>query len=184
VDRWQQIESLFQEALRRDPAERDAWLQEACHGDTELHREVASLLANHEEAGKCESWAAAAAAQLIDAPGSAAGQMSLSAGTKLGPYEILSPLGAGGMGEVYRARDTKLGRDVALKVLPESMAGDAERRARFHHEAQILAALNHPNIAAIYVLSAKTPFARQFAATQHRVTCKTRRSCQAAFSER
>src|SRR5215469_8819010 len=78
--------------------------------------------------------------------------MALRIGDRLGPYEILAPLGAGGMGEVYRARDTKLGRDVALKVLPESVAGDAERRARFHHEAQILAALNHPNIAAIYGL--------------------------------
>jgi Tol biopolymer transport system component len=78
--------------------------------------------------------------------------MSLVAGTKLGPYEILSPLGAGGMGEVYRARDTKLGREVALKVLPEAFAQDAERMARFQREAQVLASLNHPNIAAIYGL--------------------------------
>ncbi len=78
--------------------------------------------------------------------------MSLTAGTKLGPYEILSPLGAGGMGEVSRARDTRLGREVALKVLPESLAGDAERMARFEREAQVLASLNHPNIASIYGL--------------------------------
>jgi eukaryotic-like serine/threonine-protein kinase len=76
--------------------------------------------------------------------------MTLNAGTKLGPYEILSPLGVGGMGEVYRARDTKLGREVALKVLPEAFAQDAERMARFQREAQVLASLNHPNIAAIY----------------------------------
>jgi len=70
----------------------------------------------------------------------------------LGPYEVLSLLGAGGMGEVYRARDTKLNRDVALKVLPEVFARDAERMARFRREAQVLASLNHPNIATIYGL--------------------------------
>src|SRR5437764_14967769 len=78
--------------------------------------------------------------------------MTLAAGTKLGPYEILAPLGAGGMGEVYRARDTKLARDVALKVLPEAFANDAERMARFEREAQMLASLNHPNIATIHGL--------------------------------
>ena len=74
----------------------------------------------------------------------------LTSGVKLGPYEILSPLDAGGMGDVYRARDTKLNRDVALKVLPEAFANGAERVARFEHEAQVLASLNHPNIASIY----------------------------------
>jgi serine/threonine protein kinase/Tol biopolymer transport system component len=76
----------------------------------------------------------------------------LSAGTRLGPYEILSALGAGGMGEVYRARDTKLGRDVALKILPDTFAADPERLARFQREAQVLASLNHPHIGAIYGL--------------------------------
>ncbi len=78
--------------------------------------------------------------------------MALTAGTCLGPYEILAPLGAGGMGEVYRARDGQLGRDVAIKVLPEAVARDADRLARFQREAQMLAALNHPHIAAIYGL--------------------------------
>ncbi|HEV2423934.1 MAG TPA: protein kinase [Terriglobia bacterium] len=78
--------------------------------------------------------------------------MTLQAGAKLGPYEVLAPLGEGGMGEVYRARDTKLGRDVALKVLPQDLAGDADRLARFRREAQVLASLNYPNIAAIYGL--------------------------------
>ncbi len=78
--------------------------------------------------------------------------MALASGTKLGPYEIHSPLGAGGMGEVYRARDGRLGRDVALKVLPEAFARDAERMARFEREAKVLASLNHPNIALIYGL--------------------------------
>ena len=78
--------------------------------------------------------------------------MSLSAGHRFGPYEILAPIGAGGMGEVYRARDPRLGRDVALKVLPEVFARDSERMARFEREAQVLASLNHPSIAAIYGL--------------------------------
>src|SRR5271170_1440006 len=76
--------------------------------------------------------------------------MPIDAGQKLGPYEILAPLGAGGMGEVYRAKDTKLKREIALKVLPDSFAGDPERMARFQREAEVLAALNHPNIAQIY----------------------------------
>ena len=76
--------------------------------------------------------------------------MSLSAGTRLGPYEVIAPLGTGGMGEVYRARDTKLNREVAIKVLPDSFASDPDRLARFQREAQTLASLNHPNIAAIY----------------------------------
>src|SRR5271157_2330353 len=76
--------------------------------------------------------------------------MPLTAGTKLGPYEILSPLGAGGMGEVYRARETRLGRDVAIKLLPASFATDPERLHRFEQEARAVAALNHPNILAIF----------------------------------
>src|SRR5881397_3811334 len=78
--------------------------------------------------------------------------MSLQPGTKLGPYEIVAPIGAGGMGEVYRAHDTKLGRDVAIKVLPESFAHDRERMARFEREAQVLASLNYLYIATIHGL--------------------------------
>jgi eukaryotic-like serine/threonine-protein kinase len=78
--------------------------------------------------------------------------MGLTSATKLGPYEILVPVGAGGMGEVYRARDSKLNRDVALKILPARFTDDAERMARFRREAQVLASLNHPNIGSIYGL--------------------------------
>src|SRR3984893_9508906 len=78
--------------------------------------------------------------------------MALASGTKLGPYEIAAQIGAGGMGEVYRARDSKLGRDVAIKVLPEAFAHDADRLSRFEREAKLLASLNHPNIATIHGL--------------------------------
>jgi len=80
--------------------------------------------------------------------------MGLTSGTRLGPYEIQSPLGAGGMGEVYRARDTRLGRDVAIKVLPEALANDADRLRRFEQEARTIAALNHPNILGIHDIGA------------------------------
>src|SRR5437660_8379135 len=76
--------------------------------------------------------------------------MTFTAGTKLGTYEIVGPLGKGGMGEVYRARDTKLKREVAIKVLPDAFARDADRVARFQREAEVLASLNHPHIAAVY----------------------------------
>jgi eukaryotic-like serine/threonine-protein kinase len=78
--------------------------------------------------------------------------MPLGPGARLGPYEIVSAIGAGGMGEVYRARDTRLQRDVAIKVLPDAFAADPDRLARFEREAQLLASLNHPHIAAIYGL--------------------------------
>src|ERR1700722_4141472 len=86
--------------------------------------------------------------------------MALSSGTRFGPYEIISAIGAGGMGEVYRARDTRLGRDVALKILPESFARDADRLRRFEQEARAVAALNHPNILAIHDIGEQngTPF--------------------------
>ena len=135
MERWQQIESLFQEALQCDPAERDAYLQEACHGDTDLQREVASLLANHQAATDFKPWAAAAAAKLIDGPA------SLEPGQCLGPYRIECFLAAGGMGEVYRATDTRLHRNVAIKV---SAARFSER---FEREARVIASLNIPTFA-------------------------------------
>ena len=143
MNRWQQIDSMFQGALEQPAAQRDAWLREACHNDPELLREVGSLLANHREA-PVETWAASAAAQLASA-----GNL-MQPGQRIGSYEIKAHIGTGGMGEVYRARDQKLNRDVALKVLPCEFAQDPDRLARFTREAQLLAALNHPNVAAIY----------------------------------
>jgi len=86
--------------------------------------------------------------------------MPLAPGTKLGAYEVISGIGAGGMGEVYRARDTRLGRDVAIKILPESLSRDTDRLRRFEQEAQSVAALNHPNILAIHDIGAQngTPY--------------------------
>jgi len=138
VERWQQVELLFQEALQRDPAERDAFVGDACRGDTELQHEVISLLANHDQGSEFKSWAAGAAAQLI------AGRTSLQPGQRLGPYEVVALIGAGGMGEVYRARDSRLKRDVAIKICAVQFS------ERFEREARVIASLNHPNICQIY----------------------------------
>src|SRR3989442_1272770 len=147
-ERWQQIKQLYASAVKRDENERAAFLEDACAGDQELRREVESLLADqsHDEE-LLETPALDVAASLL-----AEGQAESLVGRQLGSHRILSLLGAGGMGEVYRARDTKLGREVALKVLPEAFAHDPERLARFRREAHVLASLNHPNIAAIHGL--------------------------------
>jgi eukaryotic-like serine/threonine-protein kinase len=143
VEHWRLTESLFHEALRQPQNDRDAWLQQACGADAELFRAVASLLANHHESPSAGPWAAAAAHLIVE-------PVMLEPGQYVGPYQIVSFLGAGGMGDVYRALDTTLKRQVALKVLPEAFARDADRMMRFQREAEVLASLNHPNIAQIY----------------------------------
>lgn len=146
-ERWALVSRLYHSALARQAGERDAFLREICVGDDSLRREVESLL---------EQPASAAAffQRPPDAGGSLIVEVGVSAGSRigqpLGAYRITSLLGAGGMGEVYRARDAKLGRDVAIKVLPKIFTTDAERLARFEREARLLAALNHPHIGAIY----------------------------------
>ena len=149
ADRWQQVAQIYLAAVERDPVDREAFLREACAGDEGLRREVESLLCHEDGADALlERPAVALAAPMLDNSASS----SLLVGRQIGPYTIVSWLGAGGMGEVYRARDTSLKRDVALKTLPQSLAMDSERLARFRREAEILASLNHPNIAAIYGL--------------------------------
>ena len=151
-ERWQKVEQLCNAALEREASQRAAFLAQACQGDAELRREVESLLEQEKPAiGFLESVALeAAAAVLANMPGGEDGPSLV--GREMGCYRIVSLLGAGGMGEVYQAHDTKLGRDVAIKVLPEAFAHDPERLSRFQREAKMLAALNHPNIATIHGL--------------------------------
>ncbi|SPF54718.1 Serine/threonine protein kinase (fragment) [Candidatus Sulfopaludibacter sp. SbA4] len=145
-ERWQRVEDLFHAALERTPERRRVFLDDACGGDTGLRQQVELLLAKEEEAG---SFLESPAMRDVTVTQTAA---ETAVGREFGPYRIVSPLGAGGMGEVYRAHDSKLGRDVAIKMLPHAFARDPERLARFRREARTLASLNHPNIAAIYGL--------------------------------
>jgi Tol biopolymer transport system component len=138
------VEELFHAALERAPEARQAFLDQACGEDEDLRSQVQFLLTNEEQAGSFLE------RPLIDEATNTATRMAQMIGRQLGPYRIVSGLGSGGMGEVYRAHDSKLGRDVAIKTLPAEFARDPERMARFRREARTLAALNHPNIAAIY----------------------------------
>ena len=143
-ERRRQITELFHAARALDPRSRDALLADACRHDAPLREEVEALLAGDRDDGPLGD--AAITAQTN--PRAA----QIAPGTRIGAYVIRTLIGAGGMGEVYRAHDTALGRDVAIKILPEAMVADPDRRARFEREARVLAALNHPNIAAIYGL--------------------------------
>ena len=147
-DRWELLVRLHSAALEREESQRSAFLRDACAGDEDLRRELESLLA-YEKQGEAflETPALEAAAQEL-----AGDNTPLEPGTRLGPYEILAPIGAGGMGQVYRAHDPRLKRDVAIKVLPAGMALDHAHIARFEREARAASALNHPNIVAVYDL--------------------------------
>jgi len=148
---WHQIESLYNQALEIEEAQRAAFLREACGSDRDLQRNMEELLA---EGPKAESFLEKAALQEIAHEFSATADSAWPAwtGRQVGNYQFLSLLGVGGMGEVYRAHDTKLKRDVAIKILPGEASLDSDRVGRFHREAEVLASLNHPNIAAIYDL--------------------------------
>jgi serine/threonine protein kinase/Tol biopolymer transport system component len=146
AERAREVERICQAALEREPSERAAFVTEACAGDNALRQEVDSLLAQEFGTPGFLSTPAAVLA------GDLSGDGRSIIGRRLGAYEILVQIGEGGMGQVYRARDTKLGRDVAIKILPPAFTSDPERLARFAREARVLAALNHPHIGAIYGL--------------------------------
>ena len=137
-ERWRHVTELFHAALARDASARAGYLDQACAGDRPLREEVDAMLSAH----------------VMPVDASLTHTPRLASGTMVGAYRIAQLIGAGGMGEVYRAHDTTLGRDVAIKVLPALFAADPERRRRFEREARLLAALNHPHISAIHGLEA------------------------------
>ncbi len=139
---WPRVQDVFAAALAVPPEQRAAYVAGACAGDEQLRAQVEVLLESHDRA---KSFLESSPLRAADRP--AATPLE---GQRIGTYEVIARIGAGGMGEVYRARDLKLGRDVAIKVLPPLFVRDAERLARFEREARVLAALNHPNIGAIY----------------------------------
>jgi Tol biopolymer transport system component len=153
AERRRRVEHVCDAALDRDPRERAAFVVAACGGDEALRREAEVLLAHAQAAeGFLAAPIGAVAAQVLGEE-----PVASLVGRRVGAYQIVSHLGTGGMGEVYRARDATLNRDIALKILPELVALDLDRLARFRREAQVLAALNHPNIAAIYGFEESNP---------------------------
>src|SRR5262245_2831744 len=155
LDRWEQIERLYHAALERGPDAREAFLDEACAGDEDLRREVAGLLAcdvpgdSFIQSPAIEIAARAMAAEPLNETSNKPTR-SLIAGSRIGAYQLIEPLGRGGMGEVHLALDTRLGRKVALKLLPARFTTDASRVRRFAQEARSVSALNHPNIITIH----------------------------------
>src|SRR5262245_63138032 len=143
-ERWKQVDQLLQDALDREPSDRAAFLAEASDGDDELRREVESLLGFHERAG-----------DFIETPPGevAADWLAVKEprdGQTIGHYQLMRQIGRGGMGEVYLARDARLDRQVALKLLPPRFTADAQRVQRFRQEARAASSLNHPNIITIH----------------------------------
>jgi serine/threonine protein kinase len=145
-ERFQKIDQLFHAVLERPASTRAAFLDQVCAGDKFLHSEVQSLIESHEQSDEfMEKSAGDIAAQLLDES-----RTRLTPGQLLGHYTIVSLLGVGGMGEVYLARDEKLGRQVAIKLLPAEFTNHQDRIRRFELEARAASALNHPNIVTIY----------------------------------
>src|SRR6478736_8295897 len=160
AERWKQVNDLFQSTVERAPEERAAFLDESCHGDEDMRREVESLLTSHERA---ENFIEVPAFEV--APELATNESADALiGKLLGHYRIESLIGIGGMGEVYLARDERLGRKAALKLLPDSLTTDEAQLGRFKNEARTASALNHPNILTVYEIGAEGKV--QFIATE------------------
>ena len=151
-ERWKKIEALFEATIGRDPAERTAFLDEACGGDATLRREVESLLEHHQPTGKFITTMVHEAARLLPQNKSfTSGGARFIPGTVLANrYRIIALLGKGGMGEVYRADDMKLSQPVALKFLPERLAHDKGMLERFHREVRIARQISHPNVCRVF----------------------------------
>jgi serine/threonine-protein kinase len=145
-ERWKQIDQIFEAALELSIDKRSGFLEQACAGDDELRKEVETLLSSDLRAGSTID----GSPKLIAANLVAQSKSKLSGVLLTGRYQIISPLGAGGMGEVYRAKDLRLDREVAIKVLPEHLAANPKALSRFEREAKAVAALSHPNILSIF----------------------------------
>jgi Tol biopolymer transport system component/serine/threonine protein kinase len=145
-EQWHRVKEVFEQALERDSNRRAAFLDEVCDGDVALRREVESLIESYEKEENFLSLPAmaAAATSLLDE------QAESLVGQMVGHYKIFAPIGVGGMGEVYLAQDTRLGRQVALKLLPTYLRGDSDRLRRFQQEARSASSLNHPNVCMIH----------------------------------
>ena len=139
-ERWARVQSVFAGALEQSPHDRARFLKDSCDGDSVLRQEVESLLASHDSVSS----------EFLGAPADRDAGQALAPGGRVGAYEILGPIGRGGMGEVYRARDRKLDRDVAIKVLPAHLSSSPAAHSRFEREAKAVAALSHPNILSIF----------------------------------
>src|ERR1700733_13661858 len=146
-DRWSEVEKLYLAALEYKPPERAAFLDQ--YPDEEVRKEVLSLLEHEQNAEQLLEDSPLRPSVLKQEINLDSGAPLVS-GTRLGPYEIVSRIGAGGMGEVYRARDSRLSREVALKVLPAAFVTDSDRHRRFEQEGRAVASLNHPNIVVLH----------------------------------
>lgn len=145
-ERWKQIDELFSAALEIDQDKRAAFLDQACAGDDDLRKELETLLASDEkEQSRIQAYPMQMAAELLAKP-----LIVLSPGKSIGPYKILSLIGSGGMGDVYRANDPRIGREVAVKVLPPHFSNDSDRMRRFQQEVRAAGMLNHQNIVTTY----------------------------------
>src|SRR2546426_7835108 len=161
-ERWQQVKNLFHSALERESNHRALFLDEACAGDASLRREVEALIASHEQTGSfIDSPAYELGAELLTED-----QAEKLVGQRVAHYQIVALLGSGGMGEVYLAHDTRLGREIALKLLPAQFTTDKDRLRRFEQEAHAASTLSHPNVCMIHEVG-ETEVGRHYIAMEY-----------------